>query len=251
MLRHLVGLLAGIALAPVLWVGVAWSADLFPKITQGDVSVTTVLSVVVLCLVGLVGAYLVASRLSPLVAGAAGTLLTALCLWPVLSPASMESGMSWLNDEAFLYPSGAGLGVALPLGVLLLGSALLPARWRAANDLGPVGLRGQGLQGPGLQGPGRVVASASREDYTGRPDGRTGGSGTVVEPEQPWNDGGPVGDTVPDVPPPTSPVRDHPVREYDDPNKTTTPFRRGETGAVWTPVDEDPGHTRSFGDGRY
>jgi hypothetical protein len=230
-LRHLVGLLAGIALAPVLWVGVAWSADLFPKITQGDVSATTVLSVVVLCLVGVVGAYLVASRLSPLTAGASGALLTALCLWPVLSPASVESSLYWLNDEVFLYPNGAGLGVALPLGLLLLGSAVSPTRWRATNDLGSAGV-------PVRE---RVVASTSREDHEGRP-----GSDTAVEPGQPWNDGGPVGDTVPDVPPPTSPIR-----EYDDPNKTTTPFRRGETVAVWTPVDEDPGHTRSFGDGRY
>ncbi|WP_017585265.1 hypothetical protein [Nocardiopsis ganjiahuensis] len=236
MLRHLVGLLAGIALAPVLWVGVAWSADLFPKITQGDVSVTTVLSVVVLCLVGVVGAYLVASRLSPLVAGASGLLLVALCLWPVLSPESMGAALYWINDEVFLYPDGAGLGVALPLGVLLLGSATLPTRWRSANDIGPLGA-------PPRE---RVVASASREDYRER-DGLPGGEpATLSGPDRPWNDGGPVGDTVPDVPPPTSPVR-----EYDDPNKTTRPFRRGETGAVWTPVDEDPGHTPSFGDGRY
>lgn len=245
MLRHLVGLLAGIALAPVLWVGVAWSADLFPEITQGDVSVTTVLSVVVLCLVGAVGAYLVASRFSPLAAGASGLLLVALCLWPVVAPESVGTALYWLNDEVFFYPNGAGLGVALPLGVLLLGSATTPTRWRAANDLGPLGA-------PTRE---RVVASASREEYQGRPDGRpdgldgTGPGGepdTLTGPDRPWNDGGPVGDTVPDVPPPTSPVR-----RYDDPNKTTTPFRRGETGAVWTPVDEDPGHTRSFGDGRY
>lgn len=244
MLRHLVGLLAGIALAPVLWAGVAWSADLFPKITQGDVSVATVFSVVVLCLVGLAGAYLVASRLSPLAAGASGLLLVALCLWPIVAPESVGAALHWLNDEVFLYPNGAGLGVALPLGVLLLGSATLPTRWRAANDLGSLGA-------PPRE---RVVASANREDYRGRPDGRDGRPGagpggepdTLTGPDEPWNDGGPVGDTVPGVPPPTSPVR-----EYDDPNKTTTPFRRGETGAVWTPVDEDPGHTGSFGDGRY
>ena len=233
MLRHLVGLLAGIALAPALWVGVAWSADLLPKIVRGDVSAATVSSVVVLCLVGLAGAYLVASRLSPLVAGASGTLLTALCLWPVLSPASVESALYWLSDEVFLYPNGAGLGVALPLGVLLLGSAVTPTRWRAANE--------SGLGGAPVRE--RVVASHSREDFRGRDDG--GDPDTPVGPDRPWNDGGPVGDTVPDVPPPTSPVR-----EYDDPNKTTTPFRRGETGAVWTPLDEDPGHTRPLGDGR-
>lgn len=241
MLRHLVGLLAGIALAPVLWAGVAWSADLFPDITRGDVSVTTVLSVVVLCLVGAAGAYLVASRLSPLAAGASGLLLVALCLWPVIAPESVGAALYWLNDGVFLYPNGAGLGTALPLGVLLLGSATLPARWRAANDLGPLGA-------PARE---RVVASANREDYRGQSDGRPTGApagepDTLTGPDEPWNDGGPVGDTVPDVPPPASPVR-----EYDDLNKTTTPFRRGETGAVWTPVDEDPGHTGSFGDGRY
>jgi hypothetical protein len=130
--------------------------------------------------------------------------------------------------------------VAVPGGGRVRGSAEPPTRWRAASDLDPLG----------VPRPGRVVASTSREDYAGRPDGlpdgRSSGSDTAVEPDRPWNDGGPAGDTVPDVPPPTSPIR-----EYDDPNKTTTPFRRGETGAVWTPLDEDPGHTRSFGDGRY
>ncbi|MGW5878460.1 YIP1 family protein [Nocardiopsis terrae] len=229
MLRHLVGLLAGIALAPVLWVGAAWAADLFPKITQGDVSVTTVLSVVVLCLLGFVGAYLVGSRLSPLVAGASGALLAALCLWPVFSPESMGTALYWLNDESVLYPGGAGLGVALPLGVLLLGSAMLPNRWRAASrDPGP----------PGAPPRERAVASPSRERRPAE------GEQDLSAADPPWNDGGPVGDTVPDVPPPTSPVR-----EYDGPNKTTTPFRRGESGVVWTPPDEDPGRTSSSGDG--
>lgn len=223
MLRHLVGLLAGIALAPVIWVGISWSADLFPRITQGEVDVASVLSVVVLCLVGAVGAYLVASRRSPLVAGASGALLTALCLWPIISPETLTSALSWLNEETFLYPSGAGLGVALPLGVLLLGSAVLPTRWRAAEDLGPV---------PGD----RVVASTSRDRYRSAPVDEIGpepGEGV----EERWTDGGPVGDTVPDVPPPSSPVH-----RYEDPSKTTTPFRRGESGAVWTPLDDDRGH---------
>lgn len=222
MLRHLVGLLAGIALAPVIWVGIAWAADLFPRIAQGEVDVASVSSVVVLCLVGAVGAYLVASRRSPLVAGTSGALLTALCLWPIVSPETLTSALSWLNEETFLYPSGAGLGIALPLGVLLLGSATLPTRWRAAEDLGPV---------PGD----RVVASASRDRYRSAPVDEVGPEpGETVEER--WNDGGPVGDTVPDVPPPASPVR-----RYDDSGKTTTPFRRGESGAVWTPLDDDRG----------
>jgi heme A synthase len=237
-LRHLVGLLSGIALAPVLWAGVAWSADLLPEITRGDVSVAAVFSVVVLCLVGIVCAYLVASRFSPLAAGASGLLLVALCLWPVVALDSVGPALYWLNKESFLYPDGAGIGVALPLGVLLLVSSTTPTRWRAANDAGPLG---------GAPSRERVVASHSREEFrreaAPEPDGE---SVRLVTPERAWTDGGPVGDTVPDVPPPASPVR-----RYDDPNKTTTPFRRGETGAVWTPVDEEPGHTRSFDDGRY
>ncbi|MBR8741732.1 YIP1 family protein [Nocardiopsis sp. MG754419] len=231
MLRHLVGLLAGVALAPVLWVGIAWSAEEFPRATQGEVDVASVSSVVVLCLVGAVGAYLVASRRSPLVAGAAGLLLAALCLWPILAPESLAVGLSALNEESFLYPDGNGLGVALPLGVLLLGSATLPARWRAAEDLGPLPR-------------GRVVASVDRDGYRSAPAEEPPpmaeqGPGEPVA--RPWNDGGPVGDTIPEVPPPSSPRR-----EYDDPNKTTTPFHRGEGGAVWTPVDDEPGHTRAY-----
>ncbi|MET9780150.1 YIP1 family protein [Nocardiopsis alba] len=232
MLRHLLGLLAGIALAPVLWVGLAWSSETFPRIVEGDVGFATVSSVVVLCLLGGLGAYLVASRRSPMVAASSGVLLSALCLWPVLSRESLDSALSWLNDASFLYPNGTGLVVALPLGVLLAGSAFLPTRWRAADDLGPL---------PGT----RVVASANRDRYRSAPMEEADGAGPEVSDGGPWNDGGPVGDTVPDVPPPASPRRG-----LDDPNKTTTPFRRGGSGAVWTPLDDDSEHTRILDDDR-
>ncbi|MFD6951929.1 hypothetical protein A6A08_10625 [Nocardiopsis sp. TSRI0078] len=215
MLHHLVGLLAGVALAPVLWVAAAWSAGLIPRIAEGDVTVATVLSVVVLCLVGTVCAYLVASRVSPLVAGAAGALLTALCLWPSVHPASMEPALSWLNGDSFLYPSGAGLAVALPLGTLLLFSAVMPLRWRAAH-------------GADASPGGRVVAATSREEYQRGTD--------PYDP--PWDGAG--GDTVPEaVPDPAPPP---PGSGLDgDPDKTTTPFSRGGSGAVWTPLDDGPG----------
>lgn len=219
MLRHLAGLLAGIALAPVLWVAVAWAADLLPRLAQSDVTVTTVLSAVVLFLVGAVCAYLVASRVSPLVAGASGALLVALCLWPVVHTASMGSALSWLNDESSLYPSGAGLAVALPLGTLLLSSAVLPVRWRTANDVD-------------LPSGSRTVTSTSREEYR-----RTGRAGEGLD--TPWSGADPVGDTAPNAVPDGPPVP--PVAPDDafsgDPDKTTTPFRRDGSGAVWTPLD--------------
>ncbi|PDP86892.1 YIP1 family protein [Glycomyces fuscus] len=235
MLHHLVGLLGGVALAPVLWVAAAWSAGLLPRFAEGEVTVATVSSAVVLGLLGVVCAYLVASRLSPLVAGASGALLTALSLWPVAHPVSMDAALSWLNEDSSLYPSGAGLAVALPLGTLLLFSAAMPVRWRAADDAAP-------------PSGGRVVARASREEY------RRGG-GPAGFPE-----GGAVGDTVPDaVPDLPDPARtaDDPGGGFgdgfggdpgggfeDDPDKTTTPFRRGGSGAVWTPLDEGGGERR-------
>ncbi|MFF8766352.1 YIP1 family protein [Nocardiopsis dassonvillei] len=221
MLHHLVGLLGGVALAPVLWVAAAWSSGLLPRFAEGEVTVATVSSAVVLGLLGAVCAYLVASRLSPLVAGASGALLTALSLWPVAHPASMGAALSWLNEDSFLYPSGAGLAVALPLGTLLLFSAAMPLRWRAAND-------------GALPSERRVVARASREEY------RRGAVGDTVP------------DAVPGVPDPAWPA-DEPAAGpgagfadgpgggpdgfEDDPDKTTTPFRRGEDGSGWTPLD--------------
>ncbi|WP_017570837.1 hypothetical protein [Nocardiopsis halotolerans] len=224
MLHHLVGLLVGVALAPVLWVAAAWSADLLPRIAEGDVTVATVSSVVVLSLAGVVCAYLVASRVSPLVAGASGALLAALSLWPVAHPASMEAALSWLNQDSSLYPSGAGLAVALPLGTLLLFSAAMPVRWRAAS-----------LDADARSGH-RIVASANREEYQ-----RAARGGGAVD--DPWN--GPAGDTVPDAVPDVPPApRDGGSGFDDDPEKTTTPFRRGGNGAVWTPLDAGEGRTR-------
>lgn len=217
MLHHLAGLLGGVALAPVLWVAAAWSSGLLPRFAEGEVTVATVSSAVVLGLLGAVCAYLVASRLSPLVAGASGALLTALSLWPVAHPGSMEAALSWLNEDSSLYPSGAGLAVALPLGTLLLFSAAMPVRWRAAGD-------------GALPSDGRVVARASREEY------RRGAVGDTVP------------DAVPDVPAPAR-LADDPDAGFgggpggdpggfeDDPDRTTTPFRRGENGAGWTPLD--------------
>ncbi|WP_150239324.1 YIP1 family protein [Nocardiopsis quinghaiensis] len=223
MLHHLVGLLVGVALAPVLWIAVAWSADLVPRIAGGDVTVATVLSVVVLCLVGAVCAYLVASRVSPLVAGAGGALLAALCLWPVVHAASMGTALSWLNEDSFLYPSGTGLAVALPLGTLLLFSAMTPLRWRAAH-------------GTDTPSGGRGAAGADREGYRR--------AAREADPsDAPWEGAG--GDTVPeavpDRPPPPAPGGGF----EDDPDKTTTPFRRGAGGAVWTPLDDEQEGTRA------
>lgn len=219
MLRHLAGLLIGAALAPALLAALSWSAGLLPQLFEGRVSFTTVSAAVLAGAVGVVGAGLVATRVSPLIAATSGLLLAAIALWPVVAPHTMESALGWLNSESFLYPSGPGLTVALPLGVLLFGSALTPMRWRAHHDV-----------------PDRTV----RNRYRAAP----------ME-DADLADRGPVGDTLPEPPPQPLPY-DPPAGSglAGDPEKTTTPFRRGEDGASWNPLDDDAGNNGIYGDNR-
>ncbi len=202
MLRHLLGLLVGIALAPVLWIAVSWSAGELPGLLEGGAEVAPVSAAVLLVLVGFACAYLAAARISPLTAGAAGLPLAALALWPAVHPASLSTALSWLNPESFVFPGGPGVSVALPLGALLVFSAAVPGRWRS----------------PAPTGPAMVAAPWERVD---RADG---------------GPGGPVGDTVPEAPGrgPATEVWDP---RQDDPDKTTTPFSRGEDG--WTPLGRE------------
>ncbi|GHD18751.1 hypothetical protein GCM10007147_09270 [Nocardiopsis kunsanensis] len=218
MLRHLAGFFIGAALAPFLWAALSWSAGNLPELFEGQVSLTTVSAAVLSGVVGAVGAGLVATRVSPLIAATGGLLLTAVALWPAVAPQTMGTALSWLNSESFLYPSGPGLTVALPLGVLLFGSALTPVRWRAPHG---------------------GSARTGRDGYRAAPSEETVPDGH-----------GPSGDTLPD---PSRPLPyDPPAGSglVGDPEKTTTPFRRGEDGASWAPLDDDPGQNRTYGDNR-
>ena len=219
MLRHLAGLLIGAVLAPALWAAVSWSAELLPRLSEGQVTFTTVSAGVLLGVAGAVGAGLVATRVSPMIAATSGLLLAAIALWPVAAPQTMEPALGWLNSESFLYPSGPGLTVALPLGVLLFGSALTPMRWRALHD---------------------VPDRAERDRYRAAP----------ME-DSDLDDRGQSGDTLPEPPPQPVPYDPPPGSGLaGDPEKTTTPFRRGEGGASWAPLDDEAGQNRFYRDDR-
>ncbi|MFV2197023.1 YIP1 family protein [Nocardiopsis sp. LOL_012] len=217
MLRHLVGLLAGIALAPPLWAALAWGADLFPRLAGGEVTAATVSAAIVLALAGAIGAYLAAGGASPLCAAAAGLLLTALALWPVLSPQTVATALGWLDPEGFLYPVGPGLAPALAAGVLLLGSAMTPTRWRVRRTAAE--------PPPAADGP-----------APGRDRVRDGGPlPTRPLPAEP------AGERFSDTPP-------LPPTGSGDPDKTTTPFRRQGDPASRHPLDVAPEQFRSFDD---
>ena len=208
MLRHLLGLLVGVALAPLLWICVSWSAGELPKAAEGDVTVATVAAAVLAVLSGFTCAYLAAARISPLSAGAFGLALSAAALWPAVHPASLAAALSWVDSESFVYPGGPGVSAALPLGALLLFSAALPGRWRS----------------PVTPGPAMAAAPWERVEQ----------HGVGAVPGQP---GSPVGDTVPEFPGRRPATEVWEPRE-GDPAETTTPFSRDEDG--WTPLRRSP-----------
>lgn len=228
MLRHLAGLLIGTVLVPALWAAVSWSAELLPRLFEGQISFTTVFAAVLLGSVGVLGAGLVATRVSPLIAATCGLLLAAIALWPVVAPQTMGPALGWLNSESFLYPSGPGLTVALPLGALLFGSALTPMRWQALHD---------------VHGRPRVLSGVDRDQHRAAP---------MEGSQEPRLDGrGPVSDTLPEQSPQPHPYAPTPGSGLEgDPDKTTTPFRRGGSGPSWTPLDDEAGQNRTYRDDR-
>ncbi|QVQ51157.1 hypothetical protein J4H86_20355 [Spiractinospora alimapuensis] len=133
MLRHSLGLVAGLLAFPALYAGIAWAAaefeEQFSADSLGDPSLLN--AVAVILAVGLVCALLCGTRISPLAALLPGAGLLTAGLWPLINYASMESVLpSWLQTDTTLDPVGPVLSMSLVLGPLLFVSALAPSRWR-------------------------------------------------------------------------------------------------------------------------
>ncbi|TQN30372.1 hypothetical protein FHX37_0249 [Haloactinospora alba] len=147
MLRHGLGLLTGLASAPLLWLGAAWSASRLREGAENgvfDAALGTPLgatAVAVLMTVGVAGGALAGTRISPLAALVAGGLTMGYPLWPLLAPASVNAALpGWVGSGSLLHPAGPALPLALPVGTLLFIAALAPSRWRRARfgpDAGP------------------------------------------------------------------------------------------------------------------
>ncbi|GAA4957244.1 hypothetical protein GCM10023224_48920 [Streptomonospora halophila] len=208
MLRHLIGLLAGAALAPVLWSGLAWSAQRVSTTVGeggGFDAPLTMTAVGVLMAVGVACGFLAGARISPLAAFCCGGLVLSYALWPVLAPGTVDSALpDWIADDSVLHPLGPVLLLALPLGTLLFISSLAPSRWRSrrAEAAGPAA--------PQQADPADSVPGPRTEHGPGRP----------TEPAAP-------------AAPPEPPAAADPggaVPEHGDPDKTTTPIRRRNIG---------------------
>ncbi|WP_186355607.1 hypothetical protein [Streptomonospora sp. PA3] len=213
MLRHLIGLAAGTALAPVLWGALAWSAQRVSATVDGDDGFgapLTLTAVGALMAVGIACGFLAGARISPLAAFSCGGLVLGYALWPVLSPGTVDTALpGWVAEDSLFHPLGPGLVLALPLGTLLFISSLVPSRWRSrrADRLTPA---------------------------DGAPVDRTG-AGDPVEPAEPA---------------PAPPAADPGAARgaEGDPDKTTTPLRRRPMGRPrWhTRIHEPQSDTLEF-----
>ncbi|MDS1270408.1 hypothetical protein RIF23_08885 [Lipingzhangella sp. LS1_29] len=135
MRRHSLGLLAGLGLAPLVWIAVTWGMTTAIGHLRAEQFDRPLLlsSVAVLMAVGLVCGVLAGSRISPLAALLPGGVLLGLSVWPLLdSPAVATMLPSWA-DTTPLRPGGVALAGQAMLGTLLFVSALMPNRWHRAS----------------------------------------------------------------------------------------------------------------------
>ncbi|QBI52458.1 hypothetical protein [Streptomonospora litoralis] len=210
MLRHLIGLLAGTAAAPALWIALAWSAGRVSATAEGGEGFGGPLSLTavgVLMAVGIACGFLAGARVSPLAAFCCGGLVLGYALWPVLAPGSADALLpGWIPDDSAFHPLGPGLLLALPLGTLLFISSLVPSRWRS-----------------------RRAAPAPQE-----PADEVYGPRTEHAPE-------PVGPPI-TAPGPSEGGGSAPGPEpQGDPDKTTTPMRRRRVGRPrWAATSPEP-----------
>ncbi|WP_420161388.1 hypothetical protein [Nocardiopsis sp. CNT-189] len=130
MLRHVLGLLTGLALAPGAWFGAGWAAVAVAGHTgsagQVDASAASV-PLGVLMALGAAGGFVAGARISPLAPLGAGLVLLGYGVWPLVAPASIPS---WLPEGALVHPAGPALPAGLLLGTLFFIAAMSPSRWR-------------------------------------------------------------------------------------------------------------------------
>ncbi|QBI54304.1 hypothetical protein [Streptomonospora litoralis] len=130
-MRHFVGFVVGLVLAPVLMLGTGWLLPRFVDLDETGQSIATVdgavavgAAAVVALLVTLV---LVPPRLTPLLPGITGLSLVAATAVQVLRPALVERvpGLPGVEGAVTLL----SIGAYLPLGLALFIPMLVPSRW--------------------------------------------------------------------------------------------------------------------------
>ena len=134
-MRHLIGLILGIALTAAMYFGAGWGAEHVPALVGHSVGLpsrTGLIGLAVMLGTGLlVGILLVVPAVSPLATGLPGLVLLG---WTALLALSSHRALAWIPLQGHTF--GAGFRILLVNGTLAFaGMAMivpmfLPSRWR-------------------------------------------------------------------------------------------------------------------------
>ena len=135
-MRHLIGLILGLALAAAMFFAAGWGAEHVPALVGHSVGVpsrTGLIGLGVMLGTGLLlGILLVVPAVSPLATGLPGLVLLG---WTALLAVSSHRALAWIPLQGHAF--GAGFRILLLNGTLALaGMAMivpmfLPSRWRS------------------------------------------------------------------------------------------------------------------------
>ncbi|GAA4901117.1 hypothetical protein [Streptomonospora salina] len=135
-MRHFVGFIAGLVLAPVLILGTGWTLPRFADLSATGQSIVTAEGAVAIgagaSVALLVALAAVPPRLTPMLPGIAGLTLVGLTALQVLRPALVErvpAVVPGLEGATTLL----SIGAYLPLGLLLFSPMLAPSRWTGGD----------------------------------------------------------------------------------------------------------------------
>ncbi|GAA3741247.1 hypothetical protein HDA32_002516 [Spinactinospora alkalitolerans] len=137
-MRHVIGFIIGLVLAPVILLASGWALPRFVTINGFGgtfVSFTGITALGALALLALVLACtLTAPRLTPLVPGIAGLTLVGVTAAHLLRPglADRVPGLPGLEGALTLLP----LGLYLPLALALIIPLFVPSRWQSYRPRG-------------------------------------------------------------------------------------------------------------------
>jgi hypothetical protein len=137
--RHVLGVVAGLLLPPLIAVGLFYGVGEFSRSFQQFVISWAGIGAVVVS--GILLAPLLSSRLSPVASLVGGLEFTAFGLLPILD----VSGLHLMPERIFSEVLWGGFltltysGVLLMLGVLLLVGSAFPSRWRSTPQPLPAG----------------------------------------------------------------------------------------------------------------
>lgn len=194
-MRHVIGLILGILLAPAILLGVGWGStrvgSAYAQFAFTPDRFWLPMAVLLVC--GIVYALLIATRLSPLASFLVGLPFLVLGVLAAV-PQTLAAALRWLPEVTNGLLTLSGTGTALILGLVGVIPILVPSQWRrwrarpAAGGLPGPGYSGQLAPVGGPTGPPPLAGTADRDqgsDTLRLPGAGFDGENTVNWPPNP------------------------------------------------------------------